>query len=434
MKTQQSQEGMWNFSGDEDVKANIGATALAALSLLECDVSEDDPAVQKAARYLRRFVPILDHTYSLAAAIWFFDRLGEERDEALIQSMGVRLMAGQNESGGWTYSCPTGGKIQEQWLAELIRQHDAKKREPADKERRRNAEQGNKNEPRRLPFEIQEQLRLLRQGAKPAVPTAAPGAIRTVPDNSNTQFATLALWVARRHGLPVDSALTQVEKRFSLTQQLDGSWIYRPDIRPPAPSPAMTCAGLTGLAASHGAGIERAKLRPGAKTNDPDKNESIKAGLRNLCAVLKTLKHAHEINDPTRREFYFLWSLERVAEIYSLKTIGGIDWYAWGSNLLLDMQKADGSWGGAYWHGGVDTSFALLFLVRSNVAKDLSVILEGRVTDPEMRTLKAVRGKGQNGKKAEQTTESKAPILRTSLSSWIRRKNWILNRPSLKTM
>jgi hypothetical protein len=408
LKTQQSQEGMWSFSGDED-KSNIGATALAALSLLECGVSEDDPAVQRAARYIRRFVPTLDHTYSLAAAIWFFDRLGEDRDEALIQSMGARLMAGQNESGGWTYSCPTGGKMQEQWLTELIKQHDAKKRDPADKERRRNADQGDKNEPRRLPFEIQEQLRLLRLGAKPPVAIAAPGAIRMVADNSNTQFATLALWVARRHGLPVDSALTQVEKRFSFTQQLDGGWIYRPDIRPPAPSPAMTCAGLTGLAVSHGAGIERAKLRPGAKANDPGKNESIKAGLRNLGAVLKRLKQIHEINDPTRREFYFLWSLERVAEIYSLKTIGGTDWYAWGSDLLLDMQKADGSWGGAYWHGGVDTSFALLFLVRSNVAKDLSVILEGRVRDPEMRTLKAVRGKAQNGKKAEQTPESKAP-------------------------
>jgi len=59
---------MWNFSGDEDVKSNVGATALAGLSLLECDVSEDDPAVQRAARYIRRYAPTLDHTYSLTAA------------------------------------------------------------------------------------------------------------------------------------------------------------------------------------------------------------------------------------------------------------------------------------------------------------------------------------------------------------------------------
>jgi hypothetical protein len=79
LKTQQSLEGMWNFSGDEDVKSNVGATALAGLSLLECDVSEDDPAVQRAARYIRRYAPTLDHTYSLAAAICWAQSVAEVR-------------------------------------------------------------------------------------------------------------------------------------------------------------------------------------------------------------------------------------------------------------------------------------------------------------------------------------------------------------------
>ena len=29
------------------------------------------------------------------------------------------------------------------------------------------------------------------------------------------------------------------------------------------------------------------------------------------------------------QEMYFLWSVERVAMLYDLKTIGGRDWYAW---------------------------------------------------------------------------------------------------------
>ena len=98
-------------------------------------------------------------------------------------------MAGQNEAGGWTYNCPKASKIEEQWLTDLIKQSDAKKIDPHDKEKRRKVEQDNKNEPPRLPFEIQEQLRQLRMGLKPAVPPT----VRMPADNSNTQFATLAV-------------------------------------------------------------------------------------------------------------------------------------------------------------------------------------------------------------------------------------------------
>src|SRR5205814_6830000 len=63
-------------------------------------------------------------------------------------------------------------------------------------------------------------------------------------DNSNTQFAIMAVWVARKHGLPVDRTLAMVEARFRGSQNDDGSWGYtehsgeRPD--------SMTCAGLLG--------------------------------------------------------------------------------------------------------------------------------------------------------------------------------------------
>src|SRR4029079_2140121 len=50
-----------------------------------------------------------------------------------------------------------------------------------------------------------------------------------------------------------------------------------------------------------------------------------------------------------------------------LDAIGGKDWYAWGSAVLLKSQKADGSWQGEYSQGGVDTCFALLFLRRSDL-------------------------------------------------------------------
>src|SRR5262249_42773964 len=73
----------------------VGAVALWALTLLECDVPPTDPAIRKAAAELRQASLELTHNYSISLAILFFDRLGEPDDGYLIQSLGVRLLAGQ---------------------------------------------------------------------------------------------------------------------------------------------------------------------------------------------------------------------------------------------------------------------------------------------------------------------------------------------------
>jgi hypothetical protein len=75
-------------------------------------------------------------------------------------------------------------------------------------------------------------------------------------------------------------------------------------------------------------------------------------------------------------EYYFLWALERVAVVYGLINVGEKDWYAWGADFLLSRQGSDGGWHGKYSAGGVDSCFALLFLRKADLAKDLSVILK----------------------------------------------------------
>src|SRR5262249_42932411 len=47
-------------------------------------------------------------------------------------------------------------------------------------------------------------------------------------DNSNTQFATLALWAGRRYGVPTQEALKRTEARFRTSQATDGTWGYVP--------------------------------------------------------------------------------------------------------------------------------------------------------------------------------------------------------------
>jgi hypothetical protein len=74
-------------------------------------------------------------------------------------------------------------------------------------------------------------------------------------------------------------------------------------------------------------------------------------------------------------DLYFLWSLERMAVAYDLKTVGKRDWYAFGAPIIVACQSADGGWREAF-PGGPDTAFALLFLRRANLFLDLSIALD----------------------------------------------------------
>jgi hypothetical protein len=373
---QSNEDGMWHFGLPHQ---SIGATALAGLTLLECDVPASDPAVQKAADVVRQKCINCSYTYSISLAIMFLDRLEEEADVPLIQSMTVRLLAGQTGAGGWTYNCPSMGGDEDRRLMDLLKKRNELKG-AREMPKKKKLEEGVRPE---LPKEIQAMLRNITP-PKPINPqpgagggTAALLAISNAEgDNSNTQFAALALWVARRNGMPVEDALMRVESRFRRAQHQDGGWNYVNTTQPMPPDwsfpAAMTCSGLIGLAVGQGI----------AKDNkDLNKDPNIKAGFTNLAAHLQALSGVSALGGRQEKGFYFLWSLERVAEVYGLKMIGKTDWYRWESQVLLESQQADEGLYGEYDRGGVDTCFALLMLSRANVAKDLSRNLRGRLKD-----------------------------------------------------
>lgn len=62
--------------------------------------------------------------------------------------------------------------------------------------------------------------------------------------------------------------------------------------------------------------------------------------------------------------YYFLYALERYAELAKLKEVGKSSWYDDGADFCVKQQKDDGSWVNKY-EPIIDTSFALLFLGRS---------------------------------------------------------------------
>src|SRR5205085_1466861 len=128
-------------------------TALAALTLLECEVPADDPSIQKAAQAVREASVSLTHTYSLALSILFLDRLGTPGDEAFIESMAVRLLAGQNDAGGWSYDCPLIGDQQEvRRLTTHLKQRNELATKPAAA---RQVRKNGKPDPTTLPRDIQ---------------------------------------------------------------------------------------------------------------------------------------------------------------------------------------------------------------------------------------------------------------------------------------
>jgi hypothetical protein len=471
LKSLQKDDGTWPHQ-------EIGATALAGLTLLECGVATDDAAVQRAARVVRRKAVDMTHTYSLALSIMFLDRLGERVDGSLIESMAVRLLAGQFSTGGWSYNCPGIGEPEVRRLGKLVELRNEK----IGKGESPQFMPSGRREFKELPKEIQQQVQLVNRqngyggnGREDAM----GGMLGSWGDNSNTQFAILALWVARRYGIPVDRALGRIQTRFRTTQNTDGGWGYRyfdrampaqpriggrvlPITMPDqASSAAMTCAGLLGLAMVHGAVYEQRKADPkkdkpggGLKpAADIAKDVHIQKGLLALGSALAVSPLKNQDlkggdprgpdfrgpdgkkrpdgfprggppargfrppgipvieRDHSGKAYYFLWSLERVAVAYGLDTIGKKDWYSWGAEILLANQRGDGSWAGEFGPSGADTCFALLFLRRANLAKDLSASLKGQVKDPKQVELKGGVGfKGIGLKPAIDPNEKTTPV------------------------
>jgi hypothetical protein len=429
LRAMKQPDGRWPYN-------QIGATALAGLTLLECGVKEDDKDVRQAAAAVRRASIGLTHTYSVALSILFLDRLGDPDDVPLIESLMVRLMAGQDPtSGGWNYECPPLSPAESRRLqAKLDDRKELKgRRELVKPEAKRTVKD--------LSPEIREQLRALEQGGGQgmAPPGAQAGFAPQVGpwngpafigfgDNSNTQFAALALWVGRRHGLPVERALTRLDRRFRRTQMEDGGWAYV--LMPIGPSAvavdmpvmgsnigstgSMTCAGILSLAITDGATLEYYREnKPKDKVPDISKDKNLAKALEALGGIIdnpRVLKSRNQNPQWGQREgvggrtFYFLWSLERVAVALDLDTIGKKDWYGWGAEILLENQGPNGGWFGEYSASGADTCFALLFLKRANLARDLTAQIKGKIKDPGERVLQG--GLALDRKRGKKTIKS----------------------------
>lgn len=386
--------------------SGVGSAALAGLALLESGAPPSDAAVANITKALRSpAILSLTGTYEIALVIMFFDRLGSRDDVPVIQFLTLRLMSGQLGDGSWTYSCDRIrlDPVEERQLwAELTKDAKLTTPEAPETPKKRGGPREDlddrpkaKAEPKKDP--PPEEPKALHPALKKftgPVPVAPGEWAVTSGDHSNTQFATVGLWCGRRHGVDVNDALNLLDKHYRGCQSGDGGWSYSPAVTGGASSPAMTCAGLMGLAIGFGA-----KNLPGAGKDAPvridpealNKDPAVTAGLKYLgdfiaAAGLHRADPRFPVApDDLSRNLYFMWSLERVGMAYGLTTIGKVDWYEWGSRILVATQNRDGSWSSDGMHSGSPdnaTSFALLFLGRANLTEDLTTKLRNKVKDP----------------------------------------------------
>jgi len=192
-------------------------------------------------------------------------------------------------------------------------------------------------------------------------------------DNSNTQFAILGLLAAERYDVPLERVIALIDWRFRGTQVAPGgTWHYQTKMNT---SPAMTGAGLLGLALKHGLLLPNPQNRGRhVLVRDPLIQTSFNAWSQELTRYL--VGYVNQETSLEKLDLYVLWTMERVAVLYDRRKIGNLEWYGLGVRLLLPLQQANGSWSPAAMlalnEPAVSTSFALLFLKRSNLARDLT--------------------------------------------------------------
>jgi outer membrane biosynthesis protein TonB len=403
LKKSQNDTGSWGPPGEKIGQGHwaAGYTALAGLALIEAGVSPEDAQIQKAAKLIRSAAPNLDATYEVSLSILFLDRLKDpKKDERTIQMLAARLIAGQTASGGWGYKVParlyepTRDAASKSMLTALRALNPTPPNDPSPRER-----------PSRFGLCIKtgDDMRS-KGGAGPDDPEKARKAavskldpawlkIRPVfanianlamtepedgkrsdplypkPDNSNTHFALLALWAARKHDVPTERTYALLARRFRTDQAEDGTWGY--DFKKPENRPAMTCVALLALAIGHVLSIDQdanAKLE-----QDPKVLKAFAALGKRVGAPTGRMEGLPQPNQAGG--LYFLWAVERIAVLYDVRQLSGKDWYRWGAEILVSSQTPDGSWANGGYHGEnavVNTCFALMFLKRANLTPDLS--------------------------------------------------------------
>jgi len=185
-------------------------------------------------------------------------------------------------------------------------------------------------------------------------------------DNSNSQFAVLALHEAARAGVRVQrETWTRAQQYWLQAVNGDGSWGYT--IGSAGGTGSMTCAGIasTWITAEHTG-------RPDAMARDEavsccgggSSPKPLERGLDWLGRRFTVTENPGGRGEAWH--YYYLYGLERVGRFTARRYIGESDWFLEGARMLVGAQDGfTGRFaGGRIEDDVVATSFALLFLAK----------------------------------------------------------------------
>jgi hypothetical protein len=187
-------------------------------------------------------------------------------------------------------------------------------------------------------------------------------------DNSNSQFAVLALHEAERVGAKVDLAVWQLaDEYWRKCQNPDGSWGYLAEGAPGSGS--MTCAGIGAWIICSGKVAAAAAEINGNTVQcclPPAQNDVLERALVWLGRNFSVRRNPGQPGAGSQWHLYYLYGLERVGRLSARRFIGDHDWYREGAEYLISRQDAfSHEWlgeGHSEDNPHVATSLSLLFL------------------------------------------------------------------------
>jgi hypothetical protein len=187
-------------------------------------------------------------------------------------------------------------------------------------------------------------------------------------DNSNAQFAVLALHEAERVGAQVRLDTWQKAADYwAKCQNPDGAWGYRMDFNEGLGS--MTCAGIGATVICN----ERVRAADAKVENgfvqcceESEENDSIENAINWLARNFSVRRNPGRRGGGQVWHYYYLYGLERVGRLTARRFIGDHDWYREGAEFLVRQQDPfSHRWQGqntAEDSPHIATSMALLFL------------------------------------------------------------------------
>lgn len=203
-------------------------------------------------------------------------------------------------------------------------------------------------------------------------------------DNSNTQFALLALHEAERVGVEIsEPTWRRAHDYWKRTQNADGSWGYVPRTHGTG---SMTSAGIAAMVITSG------KLAPvdatvnGEQVNccqPQEQNDEVERAMQWMGRNFSVNRNPGSTMDSWL--YYYFYGIERVGRMTARRFIGEHDWYREGAEKLVGEQDPlSGFWKGpgrVEDHPHIGTSLALLFLSKGRRPVLISKLKYGEGND-----------------------------------------------------